>query len=67
VVVTKDSDFVNSHLLFGRPARLLLITTGNVSNRQLEHLLMPLIPAIVTLFQSHSFLELNPRGIVIRG
>src|SRR5436190_3803203 len=45
-VVTKDSDFVDSHLLHGRPAKLLLISTGNISNRDLEAL-VPLIPDIV--------------------
>ena len=33
VVVTKDADFVDSHLLQGRPAKLLLISTGNIANR----------------------------------
>ena len=50
VVVTKDADFVDSHVLRGRPARLLLISTGNISNRDLEALLVPLIPDIVREF-----------------
>jgi len=32
-VVTRDADFVDRHILHGRPARLLLISTGNISNR----------------------------------
>ena len=63
VVVTKDADFVNSHLLDGRPAKLLLVSTGNISNRELEALTAPLIPD----FQSHFFLEIGFSGIVIRG
>ena len=43
IVVTKDADFVDSHLLQGRPARLLLISTGNIGNRSLEALLVPLL------------------------
>ena len=66
-VVTKDSDFVDSHLLRGHPAKLLLISTGNISNRDLEALMVPLIPTIVREFQAHSFLELGPAGIVVRG
>lgn len=66
VVVTKDADFVDSHLLQGRPAKLLLISTGNISNRELEALLTPLIPDIVREFQSHSFLELSQAGVEIR-
>ena len=32
VVVTKDSDFVTSFLLHGTQPKLLLISTGNISN-----------------------------------
>ena len=67
VVVTKDADFVDSHLLTGRPARLLLVSTGNISNRQLEALVLPLIPDIVREFGAHNFLEVGPTGITIRG
>jgi predicted nuclease of predicted toxin-antitoxin system len=67
VLVTKDADFVDTHLLRGRPAKLLLISTGNISNRDLEALVVPLIPDIVREFQAHSFLELGPTGIVVRG
>jgi predicted nuclease of predicted toxin-antitoxin system len=66
-VVTKDADFVDSHLLRTRPAKLLLISTGNIRNRDLEALMVPLIPDIVREFQTHSFLELGRTGIVIRG
>lgn len=67
VVVSKDADFVDSHILHGRPAKLLLISTGNISNRDLEALLVPLIGDIVREFQAHSFLELGRTGIVVRG
>ena len=61
VVVTKDADFVDSHLLRNRPAKLLLISTGNISNRDLEALATPLIPDIIREFQTHLFLELANR------
>ena len=67
ILVTKDGDFVDSHLLFHRPAKLLLVTTGNISNRELELLVVPLISSIVAAFENHSFLELGPSGIIIRG
>lgn len=35
IVITKDSDFLDSHLVNKSPRRLLLITTGNIKNRQL--------------------------------
>jgi predicted nuclease of predicted toxin-antitoxin system len=67
IVVTKDADFVDSHLLRSRPAKLLLVSTGNISNRNLEVLLIPLIPDIVREFRQASFLELGPGGITVRG
>jgi predicted nuclease of predicted toxin-antitoxin system len=67
VVVTKDADFVDTHVLQGRPAKLLLISTGNNSNRELEALMVPLIPEIVHEFVFHSFLELGRSGITVRG
>jgi predicted nuclease of predicted toxin-antitoxin system len=67
VLVTKDGDFVDSHLLSHEPSKLLLVTTGNISNRALEQLVVPLIPRIVADFQQHNFLELGPSGILIRG
>jgi predicted nuclease of predicted toxin-antitoxin system len=36
IVVTKDSDFVDSFLLNHSPRKLLLISTGNINNRELE-------------------------------
>ena len=67
VVVTKDADFVDSHILHGRPARLLLVSTGNIGNRELEALVEPLLADILREFRAHSFLELGRTGLVIRG
>jgi len=58
---------VDSHLLFGRPSRLLLISTGNISNPDLGLLMVPVIPNLVTEFQSNNFVELNQAGILARG
>ena len=66
VVITKDADFVDSHVLRGRPAKLLLISTGNITNRALETLMTPLLPDIIREFASHSFLELGRTGIIVR-
>jgi len=67
VVVTKDADFVNTQVLHGRPAKLLLVSTGNISNRELESLVVPLIPDLVREFQTNVFIELGRAGIVVRG
>lgn len=33
VVISKDSDFFDDHILTGKPKRLLVIKTGNIKNR----------------------------------
>lgn len=66
VVITKDADFVDSHLLHGRPAKLLLISTGNITNLELESLIVPLIPDLLREFQAYSFLELGRTGLIVR-
>lgn len=67
VIATKDADFVNTHTLHGQPAKLLLVSTGNISNRELEGLVVPLLPDLVREFQANSFLELGRAGIIVRG
>lgn len=67
VVVTKDSDFVDSHLIKGSPAKLLLVATGNITNLELEALTASVIPDLIREFQTYSFLELGRNGIVVRG
>ena len=67
VVISKDADFVDSHLLSGKPSKLLLVSTGNLSNVALQTLFVPLISDLVREFGEHSFLELTATGIVLRG
>lgn len=64
VVITKDTDFVDSFLLFRRPYKLLLISTGNITNADLEDLFVAQIPAITTAFESYDYLELTRTTLV---
>lgn len=65
VVVTKDADFVNSFHISGRPDRLLLISTGNISNSDLERLLLPLLPEITATLETHRFVELTRSVLIV--
>ncbi len=65
VVITKDSDFVDSFLLSKEPYKLLLVSTGNISNQDLEALFTPVVPAIVTTFQSHDYAELTRNALIV--
>lgn len=65
IVVTKDSDFVNSFWLEQKPFKLLLISTGNISNNELEKLIHQTIGRITDDFGEYSFIELNRTAIII--
>lgn len=65
IVVTKDADFVSSFLVFQRPERLLLISTGNITNVELESLLLSNLTAIVAAFAFHRFVELTRTSLII--
>ncbi len=67
VVITKDADFVNSFLVSKRPYKLLLISTGNISNHDLEALFMLQLSKIAAEFEEHRFLELNRTALIIHG
>jgi predicted nuclease of predicted toxin-antitoxin system len=65
IVITKDSDFVQSFLLQNQPYKLLLITTGNIKNSDLEALFANHLEQLTELFESYSYIELNFSKIVI--
>jgi predicted nuclease of predicted toxin-antitoxin system len=65
VVVTKDNDFVTSFLLHGAPPKLLLISTGNISNDALSKLLAANLTVLENAFSTHDFVELSALTITI--
>lgn len=65
VVVTKDGDFRNSHLLRSTPRRLLLIATGNISNNELLGLFDEHLEAILTALEEARFVELGPDQLIV--
>lgn len=59
IVITKDADFVNSHLAYGQPFKLLLVSTGNIRNDDLIHLFERNLSQIVDTFESTTFVEID--------
>jgi predicted nuclease of predicted toxin-antitoxin system len=64
VVITKDSDFVNSFLLNYGPHKLLLISTGNINNSALEALFFQNLEMIVEGFSSFDYIELDRSNVI---
>jgi predicted nuclease of predicted toxin-antitoxin system len=65
IVVTKDDDFVQSFLIMGRPARLLLVSTGNIANDQIEKIVRDHVLEIIQAFESASFVELGRESLTV--
>lgn len=59
IVVSKDSDFLDSHLVLQNPAQLLWVATGNIRNAQLFELFQQFWPEIERKFLLHDLLELD--------
>lgn len=65
IVITKDYDFVDSYHIKGIPKKLLLISTGNINNKDLLKLFQSNINLICEMFLEYSFIELD--NFEIRG
>lgn len=65
MVITKDSDFVDSHLLFGRPSRLLVVSTGNIFNEELLELFRMNLTKIALAAGSSSWLEITRDQVIL--
>jgi predicted nuclease of predicted toxin-antitoxin system len=74
VVITKDSDFVDSFLLRAEPERLLLraeperlllISTGNITNDELLSLLCKNLSEIERMFTQGVFVEISRQHLTL--
>jgi len=64
VVVSKDDDFVQAFLVNGEPP-LLLISTGNIANAELERMVRANLAGIEAAFAAHRFVEITRDALVI--
>lgn len=67
VVVTKDRDFRDVHLLHGAPQKLLVIATGNITNDALLSLFEAHLDAIESAFAETDFVELSRNALTLGG
>ena len=65
VLITKDSDFVASFWLADSPSRLLLISTGNSTNEQLQGLFDANMAALTSGLAGNRFLELGRQSLIV--
>jgi predicted nuclease of predicted toxin-antitoxin system len=65
VVVTKDTDFYYSHLLQGRPWKLVLVRTGNLGLQATKQMFETHLPAIETALQTCTLVELDQHMVTV--
>ena len=59
VVISKDTDFYYSHLLHGKPSKLLLVCTGNIRAREIKALFERRMTEIVAALGRNALVELH--------
>lgn len=65
IVISKDTDFLGSHLINGIPQKLLIVRTGNIKNRLLLDLFRAHHLVLEGHFQNADLIELHPDELVI--
>lgn len=65
IVITKDSDFFDSFLIRREPYKLLQVTTGNITNKELETLFAQNLAQLIDLFQQHDVIEMSRDTIIV--
>jgi len=59
IVISKDSDFLKLIILEDKPKKLLMITTGNIINKELLDLFELNFETALRLFNSFDVVEMN--------
>jgi predicted nuclease of predicted toxin-antitoxin system len=63
VVISKDTDFFYSHLVLGRPWKLVLVKTGNMSKGDLCSLFERHLSEIETALEQYALVEIDRTAV----
>ncbi|MGB7394533.1 MAG: DUF5615 family PIN-like protein [Pricia sp.] len=64
IVVSKDSDFLESYLIRLKPKKLLLVTTGNIPNKKLLEIFDSNIKVITEMLSKSNLVEISQTEII---
>ncbi|MDZ4844693.1 MAG: DUF5615 family PIN-like protein [Chitinophagales bacterium] len=65
IVISKDEDFLNTHLLKKSPPRLLIERTGNIENNQLLSLFERNWVKLIDFLQKNALIEITVAEIIV--
>jgi predicted nuclease of predicted toxin-antitoxin system len=59
IVISKDADFYYSHLLHGKPFKLVMVRTGNLGRKNLVALFTRHLDEVIGLLQENTLVEID--------
>ncbi len=65
VITTKDSDFSTSFWIQNRPNKLLIISTGNIKNTELETILIANFGQLIASLSENRYVELTREYVIV--
>lgn len=65
VVVSKDTDFYYSHLLHGRPWKLVLVRTGNMSLKDTKAFFATHLSEIIAALNTCTLVEIDRQRVTV--
>ncbi len=63
IVISKDSGFLDNYILDGSPKKLLIVSTGNINNRNMIQLFEKNLETLKSLFEENSVIEIDEEEI----
>jgi len=66
VLISKDADFIESLLISNKPYKLICISTGNITNKELLELFAKHINTIVEYMKDNRLIEVAQNTITIK-
>jgi len=64
IVISKDVDFLEFYLIKREPEKLILVTTGNILNKQLLKIFEENLELIIQLISRSSLIEISKTEII---
>lgn len=66
VLISKDLDFIESLLVSNKPYKLIYLTTGNITNKQLLEIFGKNIEKIVEKISNHRLIEITKDTLLVK-
>ena len=67
IVISKDIDFLESFLIKSEPAKLIMIKTGNITNKQLIHIFEDNFKVLIEIISRSNLIEISKTDIAEHG